>query len=83
MCEDVGAESAFTMAQIVESLKNAGAAAGFDDAIKGAGYGVAGASGHAAAGILGVNTINGLMRELYLEIIEKFGSKNCSFQKGF
>ncbi|MCG8551956.1 MAG: hypothetical protein MI799_16275 [Desulfobacterales bacterium] len=75
MCDDVGAEPAFTMAQIVESLKNEGAAVDFDDAIKGAGYGVAGASGHASAGILGVNTINGLMRELYLEIIEKFGSK--------
>lgn len=75
MVTNVGPEPSLTMAQIVESLKSAGSGVGVDDVIKGASYGIAGVSGHAAAGELSVSIINSLMRELYNEAIEKFGSK--------
>ncbi|MGD9366432.1 MAG: hypothetical protein PVH87_12090 [Desulfobacteraceae bacterium] len=48
---------------------------GADDVIHGAGYGLAGVSGHVAAGAMALGDVNGLMRELYSEALEKFGPK--------
>lgn len=75
MFRQVGPEPAVTMAQIVEYLRSIGASVGADDVIKGAGYGLAGVSGHAAAGTMALGDVNGLMRELYSEALEKFGPK--------
>ncbi len=78
MIKQVGPEPAVTMARMVAYLKSLGASVGKDDvvkAVKGAGYGVAGVSGHAAAGTLAVGNVNTLMRELYSEAIEKFGPR--------
>ena len=54
---------------------------GADDVIHGAGYGSAGVSGHVAAGAMALGDINGLMRKLYSEALEKFVSKIVALQK--
>lgn len=75
MFEQVGPEPATTAARVVEYLKTQGASVGLDDVVKTTGYGLAGVSGHAAAGTMALANVNALARELYNEAIEKFGSK--------
>jgi hypothetical protein len=75
MFKQAGPEPTVTMAQMVEYLRSLGASVGTDDMVRGAGYGLAGVSGHAAAGTMALGNVNALMRQLYEEAVEKFGPK--------
>lgn len=81
MLEQAGPEPTYSIAQMVEQLKSYGASVGTKKTITTAGYGIAGISSHAAAGSMAVNNVNGLMRELYNEAIEKFGKKTVHTAK--
>jgi hypothetical protein len=73
--KETGPQPTLSMAEIVKLLESCGASVGADNMVRVASYGTAGVSGHAAAGTVAVGTINSLLRELYSEAIEKFGSK--------
>lgn len=71
----IGTGPTTTATRAVEQLKQWGASVGPDDVVKVAGYGAAGASGHAASATMALSDVNALARDMYAEALEKLGPK--------
>ncbi len=78
---NTGQEQTFQISRIVDTIKSWGAAIGTEDIVKAASYGIAGVSGAAASGSISLSGINSLAKDLYDEIIEKFGKSAAHSKK--
>ncbi len=77
----MGPDETLTMAQIIESLRTAGAAVGLDSPISATGTLVGLGDGYVAAGAVSAANANALMQELYADAVKRIGVKAVTSNK--
>jgi hypothetical protein len=79
--QEMGPQETLSMAQIIESLRAAGAAVGIDSPVAAAGAMVGLGDGYLAAGLTSAAGVNALMREVYADAVRQLGAKVVTSNK--